>query len=77
MIVLHVLVYLLEGFPLVLVLVGVACHMCYGSLLTTFPIISLCSMGFMGGTGNLMGGASGWSLDAIKGTMNSIIIIAI
>lgn len=48
---LHVLLYLLEGFPLTLVLVGVACHLCYGSLLTTFPIISLCSMGFIGGTG--------------------------
>ena len=42
--------FLFEGFPLILVVVGLLCHLCYASLLTTFPIITLLSVGFIGGS---------------------------
>ncbi|KAL5471609.1 hypothetical protein EMCRGX_G029739 [Ephydatia muelleri] len=41
---------MIDGFPLGLTVVGIALHLLYGSLLTTFPVISLCSIGFIGGT---------------------------
>lgn len=43
---------LFDGFPWSLVLVGILCHICYGSLMITFPVIPLCSVGFLAGSGN-------------------------
>ena len=43
--------WLLEGFPVSLIAAGILTHVCYASLLSTFPIISLLSPGFIGGTG--------------------------
>ena len=42
--------FLFEGFPLILTIVGLLCHLCFASLLTTFPIITLLSVGFIGGS---------------------------
>ncbi len=41
---------LFEDFSLPVVVVGILCHLCYASLLSTFPVISLLSPGFIGGT---------------------------
>ena len=42
--------WLVDGFPLLLVMVGILSHLCYGSLLSTFPVITLLSPGFIIGT---------------------------
>ena len=42
--------WVVDGFPALLVAVGILTHLCYGSLLSTFPVISLLSPGFIGGT---------------------------
>ncbi len=42
---------LVDGVPVSLVAVGFLTHVCYGSLLANFPVISLFSPGFIGGTG--------------------------
>ena len=42
---------LFDGLPVVLIVLGLLSHICYGSLLTTFPSITLLSPGFLGGTG--------------------------
>ena len=41
---------LADGLPIPLILVGILTHVCFGSLLTTFPVISILSPGFIGGT---------------------------
>ncbi len=46
-----------DGFPWGLVVVGLLTHLLYGSLLTTFPVISLLSPGFVGGTCECMYGS--------------------
>ncbi|XP_019861396.1 PREDICTED: protein TEX261-like [Amphimedon queenslandica] len=46
----HVGLLLFDGFPWLLISAGVLCHLCYASLLSTFPNISLMSLGFIGGT---------------------------
>ena len=51
---------MIDGFPLGLTVVGIALHLLYGSLLTTFPVISLCSIGFIGGTGERHYQATFW-----------------
>ncbi|XP_064383014.1 protein TEX261-like [Halichondria panicea] len=49
-IVLYIGLLVFDGFPWGLVVVGLLTHLLYGSLLTTFPVISLLSPGFVGGT---------------------------
>lgn len=46
----YVGLWLVDGFPLLLVMVGILSHLCYGSLLSTFPVITLLSPGFIIGT---------------------------
>ena len=41
---------LIDGLPWLLILSGLLAHVLFGSLLSTFPIISLLSPGFIGGT---------------------------
>jgi hypothetical protein len=52
-VVMHVGLWLIDGLPVLLVLTAVLAHLCYGSLLSTFPLISLLSPGFLAGTGPL------------------------
>ena len=49
-VVMYMGLWVVDGFPVLLVAVGILTHLCYGSLLSTFPIISLLSPGFIGGT---------------------------
>ncbi|CAI8052297.1 Protein TEX261, partial [Geodia barretti] len=49
-VVMHLGLWLIDGFPVLLVLTAVLAHLCYGSLLSTFPLISLLSPGFLAGT---------------------------
>ena len=49
-VVMYVGLWLVDGFPVLLVITGVLTHLCYGSLLSTFPVISLLSPGFIAGT---------------------------
>jgi hypothetical protein len=49
-VVMHVGLWLIDGLPVLLVLTAVLAHLCYGSLLSTFPLISLLSPGFLAGT---------------------------
>ena len=46
----YVGLWVVDGFPLLLVAVGILTHICYASLLSTFPVISLFSPGFIAGT---------------------------
>lgn len=50
-IVLYIGLLVIDGFPWGLILSGLLAHMMFGSLLTTFPVISLLSVGFVGGLG--------------------------
>ena len=52
---LYVGLLVIDGFPLLVVVVGILVHLLYGSLLTTFPLISPCSPGFLGGSGEQSG----------------------
>lgn len=48
--VVYICLLVVDGFPVTLISVGILAHLFFGSLLTTFPVISLLSPGFIGGT---------------------------
>jgi len=48
--VVYICLLVVDGFPITLISVGILAHLFFGSLLTTFPVISLLSPGFIGGT---------------------------
>ena len=48
-ILLHVALWVVDGFPIWMILSGLGAHICLSALLTTFPFISITAPPFIGG----------------------------